>query len=212
MGQGKAVTRIIESASYTNITNLNPRKAPGPQKIMKVNMIEGDQSSKGKYWKNELSGFCMARYQTHTHTMSFCNPRLPSQHRTVPTSITEIPMHWHPRHHMPSPFLPAGYLFHKARGSAPPPCDCSLLPAGDPTLDQIACHFEHQYVRDFKCLTKLNEWHGTHHPKSHVHVPAIRAWHYSCDKIHRNRYSTPARYTAIGARARAVRSPCGHNG
>ena len=138
-------------------------------------MIEGIQSGKGKYWKKELSGFWMTRHQTHTHTMSFCSPRLPSQHRTVPTSITEIPMHWPPRHDMPSPFMPTGYLFHKARGSAPPPCDCSLLPAGDPTLDQIACHFEHQCVRDFKCLTKLNEWHGTHHPKSHMHVPAIRA-------------------------------------
>ena len=105
-----------------------------------------------------------------------------------------------------------GYLFHKERGGAPPPGDCSLLPAGDPTLDQIACHFEHQYVRDFKCLTKLNEWHGTHHPKSHVHVPAIGAWHYSFDKFHRNIYSTPASYTTIGARARAIRSLCCHNG
>ena len=43
-------------------------------------------------------------------------------------------------------------------------------------------------------------------------VPAVRVWDYSCDKIYRNKYGTSARYATVGARARAVRRPCGHNG
>ena len=88
----------------------------------------------------------------------------------------------------------------------------NFQPARTPSLHKVTCHFEQKYVRDFECLTKLGEWYGTHHPNSNLNVPAVWVWDYSCDKSHRNKYGTSARNATVGARARAVRRPCGHNG
>ena len=84
-------------------------------------------------------------------------------------------------------------------------------PARTPFLHKKACHFEQKYVRNFECLTELGEWYGTHHPNSHLNVPTVRVWDDSCDEIHMNKYGTSARYATVGARARDVRRPCGHN-
>ena len=80
----------------------------------------------------------------------------------------------------------------------------NFQPARTPSLHKVTCHFKQKYVRDFECLTQLNEWHGTHHPNSHVNVPAVR--------VLKNKFGTSTRYATVGARAKAVRRPCGHNG
>ena len=124
----------------------------------------------------------------------------------------KIRMYWRQRHCIQSWYVHTWNLLHRVRRNALPLCNCSIQTAGYLILDQTAYHCEHQCVWEFKCFAKLIVWNITHHPNSHVRVPAARAWHDLFYKFYGNGYSTPATYTAVGARARTVQSPCGHNG